>query len=215
MKCLKMINIITVSLVFYAGCVSKPFKINSEPDNAEVSILIGEDREKKSLGQTPVIKTKKEIEELLDVDLNSGEVINIVFEKDGYRKKELWIPSVAGGNLGFDIEVSLQQGLSSKDETKTADQIIGKLFLAQNYARTQQFERAVLEIDKLLEDYPTLTRALTMKGAILYANNTLKESLETYEKALSLDPEIKSALEMSSKIRKKLKMPSRSLATKK
>ena len=201
--------------MFFAGCVSKPFNITSEPDNAEVSILIGEDREKKSIGQTPVIKTKKEIEELLDADLNSGEVINIVFEKDGYRKKELWIPSVAGGNLGFDIAVSLQKGLSSKDETKTADQIIGKLFLAQNFARRGHFERAVLEIDKLLEDYPTLTRALTMKGAILFANNTLKESLESYEKALSLDPEIKTALEMSSKIRKKLKMPNRSLATKK
>lgn len=213
MKNLNFINKI-VALIFLicSGCVSKPFKLVSEPDNAEAFLLVGEEKEKKSLGQTPVIKTKKEIEELIDADLNSGSTLNIVFQKDGYADKELWIPASAGGNLGVDIEVTLTKGLSSKDEVKTANQIIEKLFLAQNLARTQQFERAVIEIDKLIEKFPTLVRAMTMKGAILYASNSLKESLGSYEKALSLNPDLKTALEMSSKIRKQLKLPQRSVA---
>jgi tetratricopeptide (TPR) repeat protein len=52
-----------------------------------------------------------------------------------------------------------------------------------------------------------------MKGAILYASSSFRESLEAYEKALELNPELKTALEMSSKIRKQLKMPNRSVAT--
>jgi len=192
--------------------MSKPFKLTSEPDNVEVYLLVGEEQEKKSLGQTPLIKTKKEIEELIDGDLNAGSTLNLVFEKDGYQNKELWIPSSAGGSLGIDIQVALSEGQSSANETKTADQIVDKLFLAQNFARTQQFERALIEIDGLLKKFPNLSRAFSMKGAILYANSSLKESLESYEKALELNPELKSALQMSAKIRKQLKLPQRSVA---
>ena len=53
-----------------------------------------------------------------------------------------------------------------------------------------------------------------MKGAILYASKSYKESLESYEKALELDPSMTTALEMSSKIRKQLKMPNRAVANK-
>lgn len=198
--------------MFNVACASKPFKLTSEPDNAKVYLLVGEEQEKKSIGQTPLIKTKKEIEELIDGDLNAGSTLNLVFEKDGYQTKELWVPSAAGGSLGIDIQVSLLEGPSSSDETKTADQIVDKLFLAQNFARTEQFERALIEIDALLKKFPKLSRAFSMKGAILYANSSFKESLEAYEKALDLNPELKTALEMSAKIRKKLKLPQRDIA---
>lgn len=200
-----------LALVF-TSCVSKPFKITSEPDNVEVFLVSKEDNEKKSLGQTPIIKTKKEMSELLDKEMASGGMIQLHFEKDGYNEKDFWIPSTAGGNLGINVEVKMEEGVSSFEYAKSADQIIDKLFLAQNLARTQQFERALIEIDKLIEKFPKLTRALSMKGAILYASSSFRESLEAYEKALDLNPELKTALEMSSKIRKQLKMPNRSIA---
>lgn len=213
MENLKIFNsVVLCGLILTSGCMSKPFKLTSEPDNAEVYLLVGDDREKKSIGQTPIIKSKKEIEELIDGDLNAGSTLNLVFEKDGYQTKELWVPSSAGGNLGIDIQVSMLEGTSSLQETKVADQIIDRLFLAQNFARTQQFERALVELDQLLKKFPTFSRAFSMKGAILYANSNLKESLESYEKALDLNPELKSALEMSAKIRKQLKLPQRNVA---
>ena len=210
-KLIAFLKIVLLALAL-TSCVSKPFKITSEPDNVEVFLVSKEDGERKSLGQTPIIKKKKEMSELMDKEMASGSMIQLQFEKDGYTGKDLWIPSTAGGSLGINIEVTMEEGTSSFEHAKNADQIIEKLFFAQNLARTQQFERAVIEIDKLLERFPKLTRALSMKGAILYASSSLKESLEAYEKALELNPELKTALEMSSKIRKQLKMPNRSVA---
>ena len=154
MKNLNILLKVLVLCLISTSCVSKPFKITSEPDNVEVFLVSKEDGEKKSLGQTPIIKKKSELSEIMDKEIASGGVIQLHFEKDGYVEKDLWIPSSAGGNLGINVDVTLDKGTSSKEYASTADQIIEKLFLAQNLARTQQFERAVIEIDKLLEKFP-------------------------------------------------------------
>jgi len=211
---IKTLQIIIVCLSLGA-CSTAPFKIKSEPDNIKVFLILPESNEKKSLGVTPITKTKDEINELLGSELPSGGMINLLFEKEGFVKKEVWLPSAAGGDLGVDISVKLSEGVSSQEEMKTANDIINKLFLAQGYARTQQYERALIEIDKVLEVFPEFDRALTMKGAVLYGQGSFKTSLEAYEKALNSNPELRNALDMSAKIRKKLNMSVRDVASKK
>lgn len=212
---IKKLQFLFICSLLLNACSTAPFKVVSEPDNAKVFLIVPETNERKSLGITPITKTKDEINELLDNQLPSGGMINLVFEKDGYTNKEVWIPSAAGGDLGIDVSVSLTEGKSSAEEMKVANDIIGKLFLAQSFARTQQFERALIEIDKVLEVFPEFDRALTMKGAVLYGQGSFKTSLEAYEKALELNPELRSALDMSAKIRKRLNMAARDVANKK
>lgn len=215
MKKINKILQFTVVSLFLSACSTAPFKVVSEPDNANVFLIVPETNERKPLGLTPITKTKDEINELLDKQLTDGGMINLVFEKDGYSNKEVWIPSAAGGDLGIDVSVTLTEGKSAKEEMKVANDIIGKLFLAQSYARTQQFERALIELDKVLEAFPEFDRALTMKGAVLYGQGSFKTSLEAYEKALEINPELRSALDMSAKIRKRLNMAARDVASKK
>lgn len=196
-------------LLTLSACATAPFKVSSEPDQAKVYLVDSETKEKKELGLTPVLKTAKEIKELMGGNISAGQTLNIYIEKDGYQDKEIWLPASAGGNLGTQINVTLQEGLSSSEKMKTAGDIVDKLFLSQKYAKSQQFERALIEIDKVLETFPEFDRALTMKAAILYGQGSFKESLKWYENALEINPELQHAIDMSAKIRKTLKMPVR------
>lgn len=200
-----VLALLTLSL---GACSSAPLKVVSEPSQAEVYFVDQETKEEKRLGVTPLTKSDKDLAEQLEGQNEPGSLINLVVKKDGYRSKSIWLPTSAGGHLPASLSLKLESSTSSSDEMATASEILDKVFLAQQYAKTKQFERALIEIDKVLESFPKFDRAMTMKAAILYAQNNMKESLQWYENALAVNPELKSAIEMSGKIRKELKLPS-------
>jgi len=161
---------------------------------------------------TPLTKEKKELVEQLGEQAQAGALINVVVKKDGYRSKEIWLPTSASGHIPTALNLTLETSTSKSEEMRTAGDIMDKVFLAQQFANTKQLERALIEIDKVLESFPKFDRAMTMKAAILFAQKNMKESLKWYESALDVNPELKSAVEMSGRIRKSLRLPSRNSA---
>jgi len=206
----KAISIFT--LLSLGSCSSAPFKVTSTPEQAEVFIVNPETKSEKRIGVTPLTKKKKDLIEQLGDQAQAGNLVNIKIKKDGYRSKEIWLPTAAGGHIPTALNLSLESSTSKSDEMQTASDIMEKVFLAQQFAKTKQLERALIEIDKVLEAFPKFDRAMTMKAAILYAQNNMKDSLKWYESALDVNPELKSAIEMSGKIRKSLRLPARSSA---
>ncbi len=194
------------------GCSSVPFKVVSEPEQAEVFVVTSEGVEK-SLGLTPLTKTKKELEEVFQQN-SPGELVKFVVKKDGFKRLDIMLPLNAGGSLGTQLNLTLAKTTSSADELKTAQNIIDQLFKAQQYARTKQLERALIEVDKILEQFPKFERAMTMKAAILYGQGQFRKSLKWYEGAVDVNPQLTSAMQMAAKIRKTLKMPIRIPASK-
>lgn len=206
---LKNLKYVALGLTYLTmmGCSSSPFRVISEPEQAEV-FIVGEDKVEKSIGATPLNKNKKELKDFL-TNNSPGELVNVVIKKDGFETRDIWLPLNAGGNLGAQVNLKLVPSTSNSDKMNTAKDIIDQLFKAQQYARTEQLERAVIEIDKVLEKFPEFDRAMTMKAAILYGRGQFRESLKWYENAVDVNPELKSAVEMAGKIRKTLKLPVR------
>lgn len=202
-----------LSLVFVvqilSSCGSTPFKVVSEPDQAQVFIVSGEPKEEKPIGLTPLIKTDKDLAEYLKGQNSPGGLVNLVIRKDGYKTKDIWVPINAGGNLGTQLVLKLDETRSSQDEMKTAQELLERLFLSQQFAKTSQLERALIEIDKVLAVYPKFDRALSMKAAIHYAKGEFEESLKWYESALAINPELKTAIDMAGKVRETLRLPTR------
>lgn len=193
----------------FAGCGSQ-VKLTSQPEGAQIYLLNQESGEKKKLGETPFTKTSKELTAELGPLGDSSGFASVLFEKEGFESKLLWIPITAAGSIGVEVQVLLKESVQTKvddENLKTAEGILKKIFLAQQFARTQQFERAFIEIDRVLERFPEFSRALSMKAAIHFAKGELKESLEWYEKALEKDPELSQAVEMAAKIRQGLRLP--------
>jgi tetratricopeptide (TPR) repeat protein len=206
----KMIS--ALALLSLGACSSAPFMVTSTPEQAEVYIVNAETKAEKKIGMTPLTKQKKELIEQLGDQAQAGNLVNVVVRKDGYRSKEIWLPVAAGGHIPTALNLSLETTTSKSDEMQTASDIMDKVFLAQQFANTKQLERALIEIDKVLEEFPKFDRAMTMKAAILYGQKNMQESLKWYENALDVNPELKSAVEMSGRIRKNLRLPARSSA---
>lgn len=194
---------------FLTSCGTTPFKVVSEPELADVFIVNPETKEEKNLGQTPLLKNNKELEEHLKGQNAPGGLVNVVIKKDGFKTKDLWVPINAGGNLGTQLLVKLDPTTSSADELKTAQELLQKLFLSQQFAKTSQLERALIELDKILEVFPKFDRAMSMKAAIHYAKGEFEESLKWYESALAVNPEMKTAIDMAAKVRDTLRIPNR------
>lgn len=198
-----------LALQLLSSCGSTPFKVVSEPDQAQVFIVSGEPREEKPIGLTPLLKTDKDLEEYLKGQNFPGGLVNLVVKKDGYKTKDIWVPINAGGNLGTQLVLKLDETTSREDEMKTAQELLERLFLSQQFAKTSQLERALIEIDKILEVFPKFDRALSMKAAIHYAKGEFEESLKWYESALAVNPELKTAIDMAGKVRETLRLPTR------
>ncbi len=203
-----LISVVTLVHLGVIGCASS-FKVTSQPEEAEIFLVDSETGETKRIGSTPLQKKSTELrEELGDIGTPGG-FVQLRIQKEGYETQDLWIPVSAGGALGTEINLSLRavDPEQTAEEIKKASEILERIFLAQQFARTQQFERAFIEIDKVLEAFPDLARAQSMKAAIYFARGDLNESLDWYERAIASDPQFTQAIEMAARVRQALNLP--------
>ncbi len=205
MKQTYLLNIVGISLLI-SGC-STALKVATQPEQASVFLIANETGEKRKLGVTPFELKNEELKEAFSGAGAPGDFVSIVVEKDEYQTRNLWLPLSSAGVIASNIELQLKKDDKKVVELKTAKEVLDKMFLAQRFARTNQFERALTEIDKVIESFPQLGRALSMKASILYAKGDFKDSLDWYEKALAADPELKDAVEMAALVRQRLRLP--------
>ncbi len=205
---MKRLIVCFLGLILLSACATS-FKVLTEPDKAEVFIVDQTTGEESPLGPTPVTKTGVELEEILKGQNSPGGLVNVLIKKDGFVDRDLYIPVNGSGQLDTQLNIKLRSKKSSKEELKTAQDILNKLFLTQQFARSQQLERALIEIDKILAVFPEFDRALSMKAAIYYGQGKFEESLKWYESAIAANPEMKTAIDMAAKVRQTLKLPTR------
>ena len=183
-----------------SGCITQKFTVDSEPPQAEVFYQPPGAAEKRPIGKTPLSMPMSELKAIIGDAASSGQYFPVIVEKTGFSSETLQIPASRFGTLVTALNVKLKEGVVQKEE-KTAKALIDHLFLAQKYAVTLQFERAQIEIDKILADFPTFPRALSMRASIFYAQKNYNESLKWYEAALKSDPNMDDAVKMAAKIR--------------
>ncbi|MCB0389699.1 MAG: tetratricopeptide repeat protein [Bdellovibrionales bacterium] len=206
---------ILVPILFLSFGCSTQLKIITQPEKATVWVINAESGEKKKLGVTPIEKKNDEIKEAFDSFGKPGEFVTLSIEKEDYITRNIWLPLSASGLIESEINVRLKKDDKKIEELKSAKEILDKMFLAQSFARSKQFERALIEIDKVVENYPEFARALSMKASIYYAKGDFKESLEWFEKALEIEPALIHAVEMAASVRKRLRLPASLPAKKK
>lgn len=181
------------------GCAHN-FKVQSEPIEADVFFVNPKSAEKKLVGKTPLEMPMSEIREKVGEEMVSGEFITVSVEKAGHINQSFLVPAGQFGTLVTELNVPLVKGTTPKEE-RFAKSVLDRLFLAQKFALSQQYERALIELDKILSDFPGFSRALSMKGSIYFAQRNFSESLKFYEQALVSDPQMEDAVKMVAKIK--------------
>lgn len=172
-------------------------RIQSNPSNAEVFVSQQNSTDKKSLGKTPLSLNYRDLTEKAGGAPNSGEFLILSFELKDHETEKLLFPAQPFGTTKTEVLVKMTP---SKDLSLAKD-ILTRLHNAQKFALNQQYERALIETDKVLEIDPTVIRALSMKGSIYYVQKNYAEAIKWFEKALAVDNTFDEAIRMINKIK--------------
>ena len=187
-------------LIGFSGCsTTSTFSIKTEPPQAEIYYLANDDSPKKSLGKSPISIPMEELKSTIK-EIEAGEFFKLSIEKEGFISQTYAIPATQFGTTIAEIDVKLKQG-ENENQKKLAKEILDQLFLAQKFALAQEFERAQIEIDKILKQFPEFSNALSMRAAIYFAQKNYSESTKWYELAIKSDPKMDEAVKMLAKIK--------------
>ena len=181
------------------GC-SHLLVVKSEPVEADVYFVNPKTGDKKAVGKTPLNMSMSDVTTAVGPEMVSGEFFTLGVEKPGYITQTLTIPAGQFGTHVTDLSVVLKQGATPKEE-RLAKSVIDRLFLAQRFALSQQYERAQIELDKILVEFPGFARALSMRASIYFAQKNFTEALKFYEEALKSDPQMEDAVKMVAKVK--------------
>jgi tetratricopeptide (TPR) repeat protein len=193
------IYLVTFFLLILNGCAASHFVVKSDPLQADVSFTLP-NGEKKPLGKTPLEMPMSEINNIIGNSIGNGEFFSVVIEKQGYLQQSFSIPASNFGTTVTALSVKLKEGTSPK-EIRAAKDLVDHLFVAQKLALNNEHERAQIELDKILVEFPNFPRALSMRASIYYAQKNYAESLKWYEEALKADPQMEDAIKMIAKVR--------------
>ncbi len=184
-------------LALLCGCAST-FKVNTDPPQADVYVQDAAGQ-KKSIGKSPIEMPASAMKELVG-ETASGEFFTIVIERKDFVTERYLVPASRFGTLVTSLDVKLKAGQGPKEE-RAAREALDRLFLAQKLALTKQYERAQIELDRLITDFPDFPRAMSMRASVYYLQKNYPEALKWYDEALKVDPKLEEAVKMSAKVR--------------
>ncbi len=189
-------------LILFVSCASctTMFLADSSQTQTEVFYINQKTGEKKLIGATPLQISMEDLKSKVGEDVPPGEFFRFRFEKKGFQTETLLVPSSRLGTIATKLSVTMIEN-KKDDEEKVAKSLIDRLFTAQRLALLKEFERAQIEIDKIIADHPSFVRALTMRASIYYAQNNIPESIKWYEEALKIDPQMEDVIRMIGKLK--------------
>jgi len=197
---MKLNHFLTTFFLLTTFGSSSKFIVKSEPPDANVYFLDTKSGEKKSIGKTPLEMPAEDVKKAVENMPSPGEFYTLIVEKNGFETQTFNLPTAQYTTLVTSLDVKLKEGAVQK-ELRLAKTILDQLFLAQKFALKNQFERAHIEIDKVIEQFPYFSRALTMRASIYFAQKNYSESLRWFEESLKIEPTLDEAIKMAAKLR--------------
>lgn len=190
-------------LALLAGCASS-LNVRTEPKEATVSIVPAQaGAALKLVGKTPLSVGMADLKRLYGEELPSGKSLELVIEKRGYVTQHYLVPATPFSTLSTVLDARLKEG---PPEDQAATEVLAGIFQAQKFGIQGDFDRGIVEVDKILAIYPRFAPALSMKASILFMKKNYNESLGWYEKALAANSGSQETVEMITYIRGLLKL---------
>lgn len=184
-----------IATLLLSSCASK-LTFKTVPEGATVTVSKGE--KFSELGKTPLTIKEKEIGEKLGLRLKSIDYYRVFAAKEGMISETVLVPVGLWGQTATTIVIPM------KDDTitSTPDKVIRHVINAQKFAEAKQLLKSHDELDSALKLSPKFSYAMSMKGALYFADKDYKRSREWYTKALQIDPGNAEALQMLKELEK-------------
>lgn len=198
------VTILFVSIALLGGGLigcSSVLKIQSEPSGAEAFIAQQDSTDRKLLGRTPVEIKYSELRDKLGSNVSPSDMLVVTLELQDMETQKIFVPPTSFGTTNINVQVKM----ASKKEVGSANNILQWLHNAQKFAQGGEFERAHIEVDKVLAVDAKFVRALSMKGSVYYLQKNYDEAAKWFEKALATDGSFEEAVKMLNKIKQERK----------
>lgn len=185
--------ILSMALV---ACSTSQLQVESEPSGVDVSInSAGNSRQK--IGKTPLMLTKLNAPQLF------SEELQVSLSKEGYHGESFLIPPASGSVQGR-IQASLSEDVVSKScqnsvtaliEASDAVAQVQRIIYGKNYVEA---ERALATYTIKFAGVPVFHSLL---GNVWYLQKNLDKALESYERAIAIQPQNQETQRMIDKMK--------------
>ena len=139
---MKSFNFLWIGIIALStfGCSSK-FIVKTDPLQADLFFKSTTSEEKKPLGQTPYEVKSEDLLKTLGPEFVNAEFFTLIIEKKGFKSQSYTVPISGFGVLVKELNLKLVEG-QTEQEIRLAKEVLDRMFLAQRFANTNQFERA-------------------------------------------------------------------------
>lgn len=175
--------------LFSVSCASSITFKTSTP-GAEVIVSKGD--KFATLGKSPVTIKEKEVGSKLGVSLRSIQYYRVMATLNGQASETVIVPVGLWGNTKTTVIIPMD----NENNVANPDKVIRHVINAQKFAENKQLTQSHGELDDALKLAPQFSYAMSMKGALFFANKDYRRSKEWYMKALKADPGNSEALLM-------------------
>jgi tetratricopeptide (TPR) repeat protein len=178
-SCTKIIRFFSVlPLLAGVGCATSSLTVDSNPAGAQVSVANGSNNQE-VLGPTPIVLTTSNFPELY----TAGETLTV--SKEGFRPQMIFIPKshvTANGSLKVNLK-AVEVGQANQ-----ANEIAEQVAHAQQLLFKKDLTEAERVLRELTEKHSTIAVFHSLLGNVYYLKKDLSKALNSYERALELEP---------------------------
>ncbi len=176
------------------SCSTATYRFSSNPSEAEV-FLVSKNGEKKPLGKTPLSVNANEI--------NSGkDSVMIEVKKEGYLPQQLFIgDSYFAKNVESSMVLAPQAtAADTKNQDASMNEIASSVADIQRDIQTKNYDIALTKLSRMQASYPNVATFHSLMGNVHYLEKRLDKSLQSYKKAIALNPNLYEVQKMIEKI---------------
>lgn len=194
-------QIIILGIVsFIAACATQGgLKVTSEPEGAEVLVIESNGMERK-LGQTPLNLEAK------DFQFSENKILDMKIKKPGFVSERIVLDTMSftktvDVHLKMTSLVSWQESFQDPKATPYLTDIASLAAEVQSAALSKDLTNAEKLARMMISRYPHVSVGWTLMGNIYYLRKDIGQAIQSYEKALQIDPDNKATKEVLARLK--------------
>lgn len=185
MRKLILTPIIILNLV---ACASGVIVIDTLPPAADIYIKAKTTEDFQLVGKAPYKVTLSEFIEKYKVDGSFG----LEARSEGYLPHSALVtevPQNADVNVFLNLKAEPKLGENKEaEETARLNLVMDQLFETQRLVKVGRYDDALSQLSRLQEKNPSLSAIFEMQGGVYYMQKDYPKALDSYEKAVRLNP---------------------------
>lgn len=180
-------SLFTVFLI--TGCSTGIMMVDSTPPDSEIFVRSRSSENFQLIGKTPYKLSTGELKDKFNVE----GAFALQTRHEGYEPQMVFVSEVppnAEMNLFLNLKTLDQKALSEgSGNPEVLNKTLDQLFESQRLVKVGRYDDALIRLDQLAKENPNIAAIYEMQGGVFYIQKNYTKALDSYQKALRLNPE--------------------------